>query len=136
MSARIVAELGADARLRAALSKLGWNREPDRTRLLRIIIKKVEVAQGVVRVQLDPAAALAEEQAHGLRPEPKTIAIPYGVVNDTRGVQTVPGREAAASSPRPNPALIHGVVRGYRWRSQLLSGEARQHRRAGPQGGS
>jgi len=35
----------------------------------------------------------------------------------------VAGREAANISPRPNPALIHGVVRGYRWRSQLLSGE-------------
>ncbi len=60
--------------MKAALIKLGWNNDHDRHRLLRIIIKRIEVAKGVVRVQLDPAAALADE-AEGLRPEPQTIEI-------------------------------------------------------------
>ena len=72
VSGRIVEVLGADARMKAALSKLGWNNDHDRRQLLRIIIKRVEVAKGIIQVQLDPAAALAE-QAEGLRPEPMTI---------------------------------------------------------------
>ena len=60
--------------MKAALSSWAGTMSTDRQRLLRIIIKRIEVAKGIVRVQIDPAAALADE-AEGLRPEPKTIEI-------------------------------------------------------------
>jgi hypothetical protein len=43
ISGRIVEVLGADARMKEALVKLGWNNDEDRQRLLRIIIKRIEV---------------------------------------------------------------------------------------------
>src|SRR5271155_1485931 len=121
---RIVEVLGADARLKAALVKVGWNHDPDRQRLLRIIIKRIEVAQGVVRVQIDPAAALADE-AEGLHPEPQTVEIACNLVRGASGVQIAIGKESGTLSRRLDPALIKGVVRGYQWRSQLLGGEVR-----------
>ncbi len=122
VSGRIAEVLGADARMKAGLCKLGWNNDQDRRQLLRIIIQRIEVAKGVIQVQLDPAAALADK-AEGLRPEPRTIEIAYDLVKGAGGVQIVPGKESANISRRPNPALIKGVVRGYQWRSQLLDGE-------------
>ena len=76
----------------------------------------------MIHVQLDPAAALAD-QAEGLRPEPRTIEIAYDRVKSAGGVQIVTGKEFGNISRRPNPALIKGVACGYRWRSQLLAGE-------------
>jgi site-specific DNA recombinase len=122
VSARMVEVLDADARMKAALSKLGWNDEPDRQRLLRIIIQRIEVARGMLHVQIDPAAALADH-AEGLSCEPKTIEIAYNLVKGAGGVQIVTGKESSNISRRLNPALIEGVARGYRWRSQLLAGE-------------
>ena len=122
VSARIVEVLGADARMKAALSKLGWNDEPDRQRLLRIIIQRIEVARGILRVQIDPAAALADH-AEGLSSEPRTIEIAYNIFKGAGGVQIVTGKESSNISRRLNSALIKGVARGYRWRSQLLAGE-------------
>jgi site-specific DNA recombinase len=124
ISGRIVELLGADARLKAALVKVGWNNDPDRQRLLRIIIKRIEVAKGMVRVQIDPAAALADEAA-GLRPEPQTVEIACNLVKGASGVQIAIGKESGNLSRRLDPALIKGVVRGYQWRSQLLGGEVR-----------
>ena len=94
----------------------------DRQRLLRIIIKRIEVAKGMVRVQIDPAAALADE-AEGLRPEAQTVEIACNLVRGASGVQIAIGKESGNLSRRLDPALIKGVVRGYQWRSQLLSGE-------------
>jgi hypothetical protein len=102
---------------------VGWNDEQDRQRLLRIIIKRIEVAKGVVRVQIDPAAALADE-AEGLRLEPQTVEIACDLVRGASGVQIAIGKESGNHSRRLDPALIKGVVRGYQWRSQLLCGEA------------
>jgi hypothetical protein len=79
VSGRIVEVLGADARMKAALSKLGWNNEEDRRQLLRIIIQRIEVANGMIHVRLDPAAALAG-QAERLRPGPRIIEIAYDLV--------------------------------------------------------
>lgn len=62
ISGRILEVLGADPRMKAALVKVGWNNDHDRQRLLRIIIKRIEVAQGVIRVQIDPAARSAKQQ--------------------------------------------------------------------------
>jgi site-specific DNA recombinase len=122
VSGRIGEVMGKNARMKAALIKLGWNNEHDRQRLLRIILKRIEVAKGVIRVQLDPAAALAD-QAEGLHPEPKTIEIPFNVAKGTRGVEIVTGKPSGSVSRRLNPALLKGVARGYRWRKQLLVGE-------------
>ena len=110
--------------MKAALVKVGWNNDPDRQRLLRIIIKRIEVAKGVVRVQIDPAAALANE-AEGLRPEPQMVEIACNLVRGASGVQIAIGKESGNLSRRQDPALIKGMVRGYQWRSQLLSGEVR-----------
>jgi DNA invertase Pin-like site-specific DNA recombinase len=120
VSGRIGEVLGEDARMKAAFTKLGWNNEHDRQRLFRIIIKRIEVAKGMLRVQLDPAAALAEDD--GLNPEPTTIEIPLNVAN-LGGVAIITGQQPASSSGRRNPALIRGVARGYLWRKQLLAGE-------------
>jgi len=99
---------------------LGWNNTHDRQRLFRIIIKRIEVAKGLLRVQLDPAAAVAEH-AEGLVCAPKTIEIPLNLAN-LGGVEIVTGKPSAAGSRRRNPALIRGVARGYLWRKQLLAG--------------
>jgi AraC-like DNA-binding protein len=123
VSGRIVEVLGEDARMKAALSKLGWNDDHDRHRLLRIIIKRIEVAKGVIQVQLDPAAVFAE-QTEGLRPGPKTIEIAYNLVKGAGGVQIVTDKESGNISRRLNPALLKAVARGYQWRCQLLGGEA------------
>jgi site-specific DNA recombinase len=123
VSGRIVEELGADARMKAALRKLGWNNELDRKRLLRIIIERIEVAKGAIHVQLNPAAALAEQE-HGLHPKPKTVEIGYDVANGAGGVKIVSGKQSDNLPRRLNPALVGGVVRGYQWRDQLQSGEA------------
>jgi site-specific DNA recombinase len=123
VSDRIGEVLGADARMKAALSKLGWNNAPDRQRLLRIIVKRIEVAQGVIRVQLDPAAALAD-QAVGLQPEPKTIEISLDAVNGARRVEIVTEKHSNNISRRLNPALISAVAQGHLWRNCLLEGEA------------
>jgi site-specific DNA recombinase len=122
VSDRIGEVLGADRRMKAALTKLGWNNELDRQRLLRIIIKRIEVAQGVIRVQLDSAAAFAD-QAVALRPEPKTIEISVEAVKGARGVEIVTGKHSSNISRRLNPALISAVAQGYRWRNRLLNGE-------------
>ena len=121
VSGRIVEVLGADARLKAALVKVGWNDEHDRQRLLRIIIKRIEVAKGVVRVQIDPAAALADE-AEGLRPEPQTVEIACDLVRGASGVQIAVGKESG-NLRATGSGTDQGVVRGYQWRGQLLSGE-------------
>jgi len=134
VSGRIVEILGADARMKAALSKLGWNNADDRRQLLRIIIQRIEVAKGMIRVQLDPAAALVDP-AERLRPEPRTIEIAYDLVKGAGGVQIVTSKEFGNISRRPNPALLKGLARGYRWRSQLLAakvgGVAELARKAG-----
>jgi site-specific DNA recombinase len=122
VSGRIVGLLGADARMKAALVKVGWNNENDRQRLLRIIIKRIEVAKGVVRVQLDPAPALADE-ATRLHAAPQTVEIACDLVRDAAGVQITNARESANLSRRSDPALIQGVVRGYQWRRRLFSAE-------------
>jgi hypothetical protein len=122
ISGRIVEVLGADARMKAALVKVGWNNDHDRQRLLRIIIKRIEVGKGMVRVQIEPAAALADE-AEGLRPEPQTVEIACNLLRGAGGVQIAHGKESGNLSRRVDPALIKGVVRGYQWRRQLLSGE-------------
>ena len=99
ISGRIVEVLGADARMKAALVKVGWNNEHDRQRLPRIIIKRIEVAKGVVRVQIDPAAALADE-AEGLRPEAQTVEIACDLVRGASGVQIAIGKESGNLSRR------------------------------------
>jgi hypothetical protein len=76
-----------------------------------------------VRVQIDSAAALADE-AEGLRPEAQTVEIAYDLVRGASAVQIAVGKESGTLSRRPDPALIKGVVHGYQWRGQLLSGEA------------
>ncbi len=121
VSGRIGEVLGADARMKAALSKLGWNSEHDRHRLLQIIVKRIEVAKGVIRVQLEPAAALADYE--GLHSEPKTIEISNHVAKGAGGVEIVTGKQFGNASRRLNPALLKGLARGYLWRNQLLVGE-------------
>jgi hypothetical protein len=102
---------------------VGWNNDYDRQRLLRIIIKRIEVAKGMVRIQIDPAAALADE-AERLHPEPRTVEIACNLLRGAGGVRIAIGKESGnPSHPRLDPALIKGVVRGYQWRGQLLSGE-------------
>jgi len=133
ISGRIVELVGADARLKAALVKVGWNNDHDRQRLLRIIIKRIEVAKGVVRVQIDPAAALADE-AEGLRPEPQTVEIACNPVRGAGGVQIAMGKESGTLSGRLDPALIKGVVRGYQWRQPIAQWRSGERSRAGPQG--
>jgi site-specific DNA recombinase len=122
VSGRIGEVLREDTRMKAALGKLGWNNERDRHRLLRIIIKRIDVAKGVVRVQLDPAAALAD-QAMGLQPEPKTIELSLDLVKGAGGVEIAMGKQSGEISPRLNPALINGIARGYLWRNRLLGGQ-------------
>ena len=99
ISGRIVEDLGADARMKAALVKLGWNNDHDRQRLLRIIIKRIEVAQGMVRVQIDPAAALAEEDV-GLHPEPQTLEIACNLLRDGSGVKIAISKQSGNLSRR------------------------------------
>jgi site-specific DNA recombinase len=122
VSGRIGEVLGADPRMKAAFCKLGWNNEHDRQRLLRIIVKRIEVAKGVLRVQLDPAAALADD-TQGLHPEPWTIEISYAVAKGAAGVEIVTGKQSGNVSRRLNPALISGMARGCLWCDQLLGGE-------------
>jgi len=122
VSGRIAEVLGTEARMKGALTKLGWKNEQNRHRLLRIIVRRIEVAKGAIRVQLDPAAALAD-CAEGLDAEPKTIEIPYNVAKGAGGVEIVTGNRSSKVSQRLNPALITGVARGYLWRNQLLAGE-------------
>jgi hypothetical protein len=69
---------------------VGWNNEQDRQRLLRIIIKRIEVGKGIVRVQIDPAAALADD-TEGLRREPQTVEIACNLVRGASGVQIAIG---------------------------------------------
>jgi hypothetical protein len=76
----------------------------------------------MIQVQLNPAAALAD-QAERLRPEPRTIEIAYDLVKGAGGVQIVTGKELGNIARQLNPALLKGVARGYRWRSQLLAEE-------------
>ena len=78
----------------------------------------------MVRVKIDPAAALANE-AEGLRPEPQVVVIACNLVRGASGVQIAIGKDSGNLSRRQDPALIKGMVRGYQWRSQLLSGEVR-----------
>jgi site-specific DNA recombinase len=110
------------ARMKAAMVKVGWNNDHDRQRLLRIIIKRIEVAHEVVRVQIDPSAALADE-TEGLHLEPQTVEIACNLVRSAGGVQIAMGKDSGNLSRRQDPALIKGMVRGYQWRCQLLSGE-------------
>ena len=86
---------------------MGWNNDPDRQRLLRIIIKRIEVGKGVVRVQIDPAAALADE-AEGLRPEPQTVEIACNLVRGASAVQIAIGKDAGNLSRRQDLALDQG----------------------------
>ena len=113
--------LGADPRMKAAFSQLGWNHEHDRQRLLRIIVKRIEVAKGVLRVQLDPAAALGGH-AQSIETEPKTIEISYDVAKSAAGVEIVTAQQSGSLSPRINAALINGVARGLLWCNRLLGG--------------
>jgi hypothetical protein len=78
------------------------------------------------------AAALADE-AEGLRPEPKTVEIVCNLIRGASGVQIAIGKDSGVLSRRQDPALIKGMVRGYQWRSQLLSGEAGSVAELGPQ---
>ena len=52
------------------------------------------------------------------------MEIACDLVRGASGVQIAVGKESGNLSQRLDPALIKGVVRGYQWRGQLLSGEA------------
>ena len=62
---------------------------------------------GIVRVQIDPAAALADE-AEGVRPEPQTVEIAYNVVRAASGVQIAFGKESGNLSGRLDP--VSGIM--------------------------
>ena len=63
---RIGEVLGEDARMKAALSKLGWNNEHDGQRLLRIVVQRIEVAKGAIRVQLQCRSGFSRAGAGGV----------------------------------------------------------------------
>ena len=81
--------------MKAALIKLGWNNEHDRHRLLRIIIKRIEVAKGMIRSSSIPRRHWqTKPRGYDLSPRPSKFHR-----------TSSKALEAWRSQPESNPAI-------------------------------
>jgi site-specific DNA recombinase len=117
--------LEADVRTSAFAMKLAEHGEIARRQFLRGMIRRVEVGQSLIRLRLDGAGCRLFAQpgpvvtADLLRPLPIGVEIPINIEE---------ARPPDGLSPEPvdpHPALIKAVVRGYLWRTELMSGRTK-----------
>src|SRR6266851_2712406 len=117
--------LEADVRTSAFAMKLAGHGEIARRQFLRGIIRRVEVGQSLIRLHLDGAGCWLFAQpgpvvtADLLRPMPIAVEIPLSIE------EPLPADGLPPELVDPHPALIKALVRGYLWRTELMSGRTK-----------
>jgi len=102
--------------------------EREKHNSLRQIIRRVEVAKDIVRVDIEPLGSMAakpdhdEEETH--QPKLFRLELPYKTVSSKGSIRIVPANSSTASFG-PDASLITALAKGYAWREQLLSGQVR-----------
>jgi hypothetical protein len=120
--------LAADVRTRVATSNHKEHKEGDgRHLLVRRVLKRVEVSERLVRIQMDVAACLSDEsgQVEAGTSDLRTVEVPFDFVRWRGGTQIVLADGSQALNDRSNGELIRAVARGHLWWNQLLCGNAR-----------
>ncbi len=123
--------LAGDERTRIAGAQLRGMEQRDRRLALRRVISKVEISVDQIRITIDPSALdrnateSDDEQGESLSNGFQTFALPFKIVPRGGGtrIMLAAGRSPAADAS--TTALVKALIRGYRWRQQLLSGEVR-----------
>ena len=94
---------------------------------MRRVLKRVEVSERLVRIQMDAAACLCDQsgQVEAGASDPRTVEVPFDFVRWRGGTQIVPADGSQTFNDRSNNELIRAVARGHLWRNQLLSGSAK-----------
>jgi len=117
--------LKADVRTSAFAIKLAGHGEIARRQFLRGMIRRVEVGQSLIRLRLDGAGCRLFAQpgpvvtADLLRPLPIGVEIPINIEEALL-------RDGLSPEPvDPHPAFIKALVRGYVWRTELMSGRTK-----------
>ena len=110
--------LEADVRTRAVAMKLARHGEITRRQFSRVMIQRVVVAPGLIRLHLDGASCQLFHQPglvvidDVLRPVPIAVEIPFDI-------RTL--RDRFEPEGDLHPALIKALVRGYLWRTELMN---------------
>jgi DNA invertase Pin-like site-specific DNA recombinase len=120
--------LAKDERTRVAAARLKALTGAERHHDLRQIIRRVVISRSKVDLSLDPSSCLtARADTH--EPFAETgfinIELPFNLVRRTDGAKTIMGDDHRPPSDASAAALAKALVRGYRWRQQLISGSAR-----------
>jgi DNA invertase Pin-like site-specific DNA recombinase len=121
--------LARDEQYRVLAARLRAMNEAERYHQLRQIIQRVVISDQSIMLRLDAAGAPA---AAGINTDhvsddtrPIEIELPFDLVRRTDGARII----VAGNQPPPSDAsalaLTKALVRGYRWRQQLMSGSAR-----------
>ena len=123
--------LAADDRTRVARAQLLDLEQRDRHLALRRVIRKVEVAVDQVKLTIDPSALDHTATDCGIeRDESRSDALttwvlPFKIVPRGGGTRVMLAAGQLPASDASATALLKAFVRGYRWRLQLMNGEAR-----------
>jgi hypothetical protein len=105
--------------------------ERDRRPALRRVISKVEVSADQIRITIDPPALndkATDSDSEGGESMAKgftTFALPFKIVPRGGGARIMLAAGRSPSSDASTTAFVKALVRGYRWRQQLMNGEAR-----------
>ncbi len=127
-----LAALAADSRTKAIVADAQNGEDQDRYALLRRVLKRVELSEGLVRIRFDASALRSSDDERETNSPPsrtekkQAIEIPFHTRTARSGTQVVLGREEANNSGAGlNTELIRAVVLGHHWRNELLSGRAK-----------
>ena len=123
--------LAGDERTRIAGAQLMDMEERDRYLALRRVIRKVEVSEHQVMVTIDlstldhRAADSNPGRSESLSDALMTITLPFKMIRRGGGSRVMLAAGRSPTSDGSTKALVKALVSGYRWRQQLMNGEAR-----------
>jgi hypothetical protein len=115
--------------MKAVVAKRPDEEDQDRYELLRKVLKRVEVSEGLVRIHLDTSDLgspdeSAEEKPPSSGSQPQIVEVPFRTHTNRSGTQIIPGQQPAnGNGGALNNELIRAVVLGHSWRNELLSGK-------------
>ena len=126
-------KLGGNERTRVATAQLMGMEEHGRRQALRGMIRKVEVFEHQVMITIDPSpldhtAADSDSrrsQSQCQSDEFETIAVPFKMIRRGGGTRVILAGDQLPTTDASTKALVKALIRGYRWRQQLLSGDVR-----------
>jgi len=128
-------KLGDNERTRVGAAQLMAMEERGRRQTLRGMIRKVEVFEHQVMITIDPSpldhtaadsdSKRSQSQSQSQSDEFETIAVPFKMIRRGGGTRVILAGDQPPTADASTKALVKALIRGYRWRQQLLSGEVR-----------